>query len=78
MTRISWRSVDPASNRYRWYSLETSRDLWGQACIICRWGRLGRQGGRRIEWYTSHEHRQKIISNIKRTRSQHGYNTLAK
>lgn len=39
MTRlIVWKSLE--KNRYRFYALYLGWDLWGQRCVLMRWGRL--------------------------------------
>ena len=75
---LTWRSVDPATNRRRWYSLCTSRDLWGDVTVIHRWGRLGRQGREAIDWPADKAELRGIIQRVEKVRRQHGYVAMAR
>lgn len=37
---IAWKSIRPERNRSRFYALYLGWDLWGQRCVLLRWGRL--------------------------------------
>ena len=44
MTAVTLRLIDPEANKWRFYSLDVQPDLFGQACLIREWGRIGRHG----------------------------------
>ncbi|MCF7875626.1 WGR domain-containing protein [Candidatus Bipolaricaulota bacterium] len=70
---ISWRSVDPEENRFRFYSLSLGEDLWGDEVLVKRWGRIG---GRKRENYYWPDSYQDLLEEIKETakrRERHGY-----
>jgi len=49
---IYFRSIDPARNRFRWYSLDLQPDLFGGVNLAHRWGRIGNHGGaQRLEHF---------------------------
>ena len=39
--KLTWQSIDPAANRYRCFVLRVDEDLWGNPCVVRRWGRIG-------------------------------------
>ena len=40
-TDLHLRRIDPACNMRRFYCLSVQRDLFGGACLIREWGRIG-------------------------------------
>ncbi len=69
-------SVDPATNRYRFYSLTWQPALWGGEALIRTWGRIGSKG-RTLE--TFHEDRESIrelVERIVQRRLQRGYQVV--
>ena len=43
-TDLQLRRIDPACNMRRFYRLSVQRDLFGGACLIREWGRIGHPG----------------------------------
>ena len=79
--RYCWRSINPERNRYRFYVLEVCRDLWGELCLIRRWGRLGASSSWTREKHTwiqseSKEELKRAIRSITLARERHGYRRL--
>jgi predicted DNA-binding WGR domain protein len=69
-------SVDPAKNRYRFYSLTWQPSLWGGGALIRTWGRIGTTG-RTLE--TFHEDRgstRALVERIVKRRLQRGYQVV--
>jgi predicted DNA-binding WGR domain protein len=69
-------SVDPARNRYRFYSLTWQPSLWGGGALIRTWGRIGTKG-RTLE--TFHEDRgstRALVEQIVKRRLQRGYQVV--
>jgi predicted DNA-binding WGR domain protein len=58
-TDLHLRRIDPACNMRRFYSLSVQRDLFGGACLIREWGRIGYRGQVLIE---THEDEGKAIT----------------
>ena len=50
-TDLHLRRIDPACNMRRFYRLSVQRDLFGGACLIREWGRIGYRGQVLIETY---------------------------
>ena len=44
---------DPARNMARFYRLEIAPDLFGGVVLIRNWGRIGRQGQERRQWFAA-------------------------
>ncbi|MBI1741879.1 WGR domain-containing protein [Candidatus Acetothermia bacterium] len=69
---IRWQSIDSGRNRYRFYSLSLSVDLWGGLILVQHWGRIGTKGQRKFVWGTPEELEQYALQ-ILRQRELHGY-----
>ena len=70
--RCCWRSIDPGRNRYRFYVLEVREDLWGEPCLVRRWGRIG-GGARELHTWIHHESELKrVMRSIMLARERHG------
>lgn len=46
---LDLRRIDVARNMRRYYRLSVQRDLFGRACLIREWGRIGARGQSLIE-----------------------------
>jgi predicted DNA-binding WGR domain protein len=44
MTAITLRRIEPNRNMRRFYRLDVQPDLFGAACLVREWGRIGRAG----------------------------------
>lgn len=58
-TDLHLRRIDPARNMRRFYCLNIQRDLFGGACLIREWGRIGYRGQVLIE---THDDEGKAIT----------------
>jgi len=58
-TDLQLRRIDPACNMRRFYRLSVQRDLFGGACLIREWGRIGYRGQVLIE---THDDEGKAIT----------------
>ncbi|MBP1807664.1 WGR domain-containing protein [Rubellimicrobium aerolatum] len=47
--------VDPSCNMRRLSGLALAQSLWGEAGVVCHWGRIGSQGQSRTDWHGSLE-----------------------
>lgn len=68
-----WKSINPKQNRYRYYSLLVQRDLWGQLCVVKRWGRLSGGAREKFTWVGSDDELEALITKVRRQRELHGY-----
>lgn len=76
MRRITlgyWRSIDPKANRYRYYRIELSEDLWGDLCLIKTWGRIGRSAYHKMHWLDSSKDLASVLQETVLLRVHHGY-----
>lgn len=62
-TTLDLRRIDLALNMRRYYRLSVQRDLFGRACLIREWGRIGERGQSLIE---SHEDEGRAITSLMR------------
>ena len=68
------RSIDPAKNRFRDYVLDVQPGLFGDWCVITRWGRIGSRGGQeRCYWFATEEEARASVQRMLRRRHRHGY-----
>ncbi|MFI0397378.1 WGR domain-containing protein [Paracoccus jiaweipingae] len=67
--------LDPARNMARWYAVEVTPDLFGGACLIRRWGRIGQHGQERREWFPSPALAKAAGKAVIRAKTRRGYAT---
>ncbi|HED03783.1 MAG TPA: hypothetical protein ENI60_03330 [Candidatus Fraserbacteria bacterium] len=73
---LRWQSIHPEENRYRCYSLSVGPDLWGQPCVIRRWGRLWGGASEQFTWVSSEDELLDLIRETQLSRSRHGYRLI--
>lgn len=66
-------SRDPARNRARFYALSVERDLFGDWCLIRRWGRIGQGGRMRAERFADRRGAEAAQARATRARLRRGY-----
>ena len=66
-TTLNLRRVDLTCNMRRFYRMSIQRDLFGQACLIREWGRIGTRGQVLIE---THADEGKAITALMRLSTQ--------
>ncbi len=73
--RTYLRSVDPDSNRYRWYSMHIQLCIGGGVDLIRQWGRIGkrRPGGEKIDHFETEQEAIEFSQQIIRRREHHNY-----
>ena len=64
---LDLRRIDVARNMRRYYRLSVRRDLFGRACLIREWGRIGARGQSLIE---RHDDEGKAITSLMRLAAQ--------
>ena len=72
LPKLEWKSVDPEKNRFRFYTVSLSMDLWGETFLVQHWGRIGTKGQRKFVWGTPEE-LDKYVQGLLRQRELHGY-----
>jgi len=72
--KLTWHSIDPSANRYRYYVLRVDEDLWGNPCVVRRWGRIGSEHLReRYVWPASEAELERWVRHVCRAREDHDY-----
>jgi predicted DNA-binding WGR domain protein len=69
-------SVDPATNRRRFYALRWQPSLFGEPALLRTWGRLGTVGRSRASAYPDAASAQAAIVALLRRRLRHGYRVV--
>ena len=68
---------DPSKNSYRFYALQVTQTIFGSWALIRIWGRIGCQGGTRLESWFDREHKaQNAAMKIKKTKERRGYRSV--
>jgi predicted DNA-binding WGR domain protein len=69
----SFRNIDPTKNRWRFYSLEIDRPLFGDWSLTREYGRIGSSGRISVESFASEEEARRAERQTIRLRIRHGY-----
>lgn len=65
--------VDPKKNMDRFYSIDLTTSLFGEAGIERVWGRRGTFGCRRLDWFESPEEAQSAYIDLINQKFKRGY-----
>lgn len=68
-----WTSIDPNKNRYRYYQIYLTEDLWGKTCLVKAWGRIGQRPHHRFYWPESEEELARLLQQAIFRRRERGY-----
>jgi predicted DNA-binding WGR domain protein len=74
---VYFTSIDPARNRYRFYTLTWQPGLLGEVSLVRSWGRLGGRGRFCSRVYNSSAEAQKEIARLIERRIKRGYRPVA-
>ena len=69
-------SVDPAKNRFRFYTMTWQPSLWGGGVLLRNWGRIGTKGRLLQTHYEDRDSAQGQIDQSVRRRLQRGYHVV--
>ncbi len=69
-------SVDPATNRFRFYSLSWQPMLFGGGALIRTWGRIGSTGRTLETVYEDRASAQALVEQLIKRRLQRGYRVV--
>lgn len=69
-------SVNPAQNRYRFYTLTWQPSLFEGGAIVRRWGRIGTEGQWQAFFFGTREEAQKTVEEILKRSLAHGYTAV--
>lgn len=65
--------IDPKKNMARYYAMSIEPNLFGEACLIRRWGRIGTAGQRREHHFAQEEEAVRLFLQVLRKRRLRGY-----
>jgi predicted DNA-binding WGR domain protein len=74
---VTLRNIDPAENRWRFYSVVIARALFGYWSITREWCRIGSPGGIAVESFASEEEARRSQQQTIRLRTRHGYSLVS-
>lgn len=65
--------TDPSKNMARYYALSIEPNLFGEACLIRRWGRIGAKGQRREHHFRREDEAVDLFLELLRKKRLRGY-----
>ncbi|MEP4989814.1 MAG: WGR domain-containing protein [Paracoccaceae bacterium] len=71
--QIDMRRIDPSLNLNRFYSMELTKDLFGQHGVHRQWGRFGTWGRHRHDWYATKNEAVSAPSKLVKQKLARGY-----
>jgi predicted DNA-binding WGR domain protein len=75
--RLYCRRVDLAKNMARYYALSIQPTLFGEAAVVRCWGRIGRRGGEKSEFFATDEEALAHFLELARIKRARGYRPVA-
>ena len=67
------RLVDTSRNRFRLYGMTETRTLFGEACLVIAWGRIGHRLRARTEVFADERALERRRRALLARRRRHGY-----
>ena len=68
--------INAAKNRHRFYTVQLTRTLFGEWCLLREWGRIGSPGTVRLESYGTEDEAREAQRRTTHTRIRHGYSQV--
>ncbi|WP_454858540.1 WGR domain-containing protein [Rhizobium binxianense] len=68
--------TDAKKNMARYYAMSIEPNLFGEACLIRRWGRIGASGQMRVHHFRQEEEAVKLFLELVRKRRSRGYRPI--
>ncbi|WP_132412769.1 WGR domain-containing protein [Neorhizobium sp. S3-V5DH] len=65
--------TDPAKNMARFYALAISETLFGEPCLIRRWGRIGASGRSMVHAFPKEEDAVRLFLEVIKRKRARGY-----
>jgi predicted DNA-binding WGR domain protein len=65
--------TEPAKNMARYYALEISGTLFGEACLTRTWGRIGRRGRSKMHLFENEQKAVDLFLDLMRQKRKRGY-----
>jgi predicted DNA-binding WGR domain protein len=64
---------DPAKRMLRFYTLQILPNLFGEWGLLRGWGRIGRGGQLRIDWFATKEEAEDALRTLEKAKQRRGY-----
>ena len=65
--------INPAKNISRFYRIDIQTDLFGNPCLIRRWGRVGKAGQMKTMPFATQEEAEQELAKFQRMKTKRGY-----
>lgn len=65
--------TDPKKNMARYYAMEIAETLFGEPCLIRRWGRIGASGQSLVHHFERERDAVKLFLDVLRQKKARGY-----
>lgn len=76
-TTVDLKRVDPSLNMRRFYRMSVQPDLFGGACLVREWGRIGFRGQMLIEQHPDEGRAVTALMKLAATKTRRGYRAVA-
>lgn len=75
--QVRLEKINPFKRQHRFYALSRGRTLFGEWCLIRKWGRIGSSGGQaKVEYLGSEGEAELALAKIKTVKNRRGYATI--
>ncbi|MFV1878040.1 MULTISPECIES: WGR domain-containing protein [Nioella] len=75
-TTVDLKRIDPSVNMRRFYRMTIQPDLFGGACLVREWGRIGYRGQMLIEQHSDEGRAVNALMKLAVTKKRRGYQLL--
>ncbi|NDV89169.1 WGR domain-containing protein [Aurantimonas aggregata] len=65
--------IDSAKNMRRFYVARIEPNLFGEWCVVRRWGRIGARGQQKTEWFDNAGRAHDALGRVARGKRRRGY-----
>ena len=72
-TTVDLKRIDPSLNMRRFYRMSVQPDLFGGACLVREWGRIGLRGQMLIEQHPDEGRAVTALMKLSATKKRRGY-----
>lgn len=76
-TTINLKRIDPSMNMRRFYRMSVQPDLFGGACLVREWGRIGFRGQMLIEQHPDEGRAVTALMKLAANKTRRGYHAVA-
>lgn len=73
VSMVRLECIGENENTFKFYEIATEDDLIDQACLVVRWGRIGKAGRQRIHAGGNVDEMQKMARKLEEKKRRNGY-----